>query len=158
MAGDPASPENGDMWYNSNAGKFKAKENGSVVDLIGGAGASASQASATASDTTNSSSYVALDGMSLTPGAGNYVLMFGTSAENSSNNNSIFFAVYVNGAVVQHTEREARRGGSAGNTMDVVSLQAYLPSVGAGEVVEIRWKVSGGTATARERTLVLLKI
>jgi len=160
LASDPASPENGDVWYNSNAGKFKAKENGSVVDVIQApvVPVSANQASATSSATTASTSYVALDSMSLTPGAGNYVLMFGTSAENNNNNASIFFAVYVDGSVIQHTERETRRGGSSANNMDVISLQAYLPSVGAGQVVEVKWKTSAGTATARERTLVLMKI
>jgi hypothetical protein len=39
LAGDPASPANGDVWYNTATGKFRGRQGGSVVDLIG-AGAS----------------------------------------------------------------------------------------------------------------------
>lgn len=38
IAGDLASPANGDKWYNSITGKFRCKENGTVrdEDTIGG--------------------------------------------------------------------------------------------------------------------------
>lgn len=39
-AGDPSSLSNGDIWYNSSTGKFRARENGSSVDLISTGGAS----------------------------------------------------------------------------------------------------------------------
>ena len=34
-AGDPGSPANGDLWYNSTTGKFRAREAGAAVDVIG---------------------------------------------------------------------------------------------------------------------------
>jgi hypothetical protein len=40
-AGDVASPANGDIWYNSTSGKFRAREAGSSVDMIGGGSGSA---------------------------------------------------------------------------------------------------------------------
>lgn len=38
-AGDISSPSNGDIWYNSTTGKFRARQGGSTVDLITAAGA-----------------------------------------------------------------------------------------------------------------------
>jgi hypothetical protein len=35
---DPVSPENGQLWYNSTTGKFRARQNGTSVDVIGGSG------------------------------------------------------------------------------------------------------------------------
>ena len=43
QAGDPSTPINGDMWYNSTTNKFRARENGVDVDMIGGAGGGANQ-------------------------------------------------------------------------------------------------------------------
>jgi hypothetical protein len=38
VATDPASPSNGQVWYNSTTGKFRARQNGANVDVIGGGG------------------------------------------------------------------------------------------------------------------------
>jgi len=38
LSGDPSSPVNADIWYDSTANKFRARENGTSKDLIGGAG------------------------------------------------------------------------------------------------------------------------
>lgn len=34
QTGDPASPTNGDVWYNSTTGKYRARQNGITVDLV----------------------------------------------------------------------------------------------------------------------------
>lgn len=33
-AGEPASPQNGDIWYNATTGKLRARQNGASVDLV----------------------------------------------------------------------------------------------------------------------------
>lgn len=38
VAGDPSSLANGDVWYDSTSNKFRARENGASVDMIGGGG------------------------------------------------------------------------------------------------------------------------
>ncbi len=38
QAGDPASPANGQLWYNSTSGKFRGYQNGASIDVGGGGG------------------------------------------------------------------------------------------------------------------------
>lgn len=38
VAAPPASPENGEAWYDTVLGKFRGQQNGSVVDLSGPGG------------------------------------------------------------------------------------------------------------------------
>lgn len=43
-AGDPGTVADGDLWYNSSTGKFRRRQAGSSVDLIGGGGSGATSA------------------------------------------------------------------------------------------------------------------
>lgn len=38
VAGDPASPQDGDLWYNETTNKFRKRENGVTSDMTGGGG------------------------------------------------------------------------------------------------------------------------
>jgi Protein of unknown function (DUF2793) len=38
QAADPTTPANGQLWYNSTTGKFRARQNGANLDVIGGGG------------------------------------------------------------------------------------------------------------------------
>lgn len=38
LAADPASPTNGQAWYNDTTGKFRAREGGVTKDMIGAGG------------------------------------------------------------------------------------------------------------------------
>ena len=38
QATDPTTPTNGQLWYNSTSGKFRARQNGANIDVIGGGG------------------------------------------------------------------------------------------------------------------------
>jgi hypothetical protein len=38
QAADPTTPTNGQLWYNSTTGKFRARQNGTNLDVIGGGG------------------------------------------------------------------------------------------------------------------------
>jgi hypothetical protein len=43
QAGDPASPTNGQLWYNSTTGKFRGRQAGTSVDMVGGGGGGGTQ-------------------------------------------------------------------------------------------------------------------
>ena len=38
QAADPTTPTNGQLWYNSTSGKFRARQNGASIDVVGGGG------------------------------------------------------------------------------------------------------------------------
>lgn len=108
-------------------------------------------------DTTlaTAATYTQLNTMTTTPGDGTYLLLFSTTAQNSVTA-TIDMAVFVNGAIVQHTERTQFQEGSIPLTDYVYAIFAKITAK-AGEVVEIRWKTSVITATAHERTLTFFR-
>ena len=116
------------------------------------------QATATAPDTIASATSALLDSMTLTPGAGDYILSFTSSAECSSESR-IIFQVYVNDNLITYTERVMFQETSIIASPQQVQIYAYLPGVGASEAVEIRWnRDTAGTATCYERTLTLQEV
>ena len=42
QSAEPATPSNGQLWYNSTTGKFRGQQNGTSIDLVGSAGGSIS--------------------------------------------------------------------------------------------------------------------
>lgn len=104
-----------------------------------------------------------LTGADLTPGAGTYLLVFGTTAENvsvGSTTNRIYFSVYVNGVQVAHTARrymvEASISALLGETNVLIACKV-TPT--AGQVVDVRSRRDGTTNwTVKERTLTLMKV
>jgi hypothetical protein len=116
-----------------------------------------SQTTATANTTTTSTTDVLAAPMSLTPGAGDYMIWFSGSVENSATGTQNV-SLYVNGAQVAHTERQIFTEGSISDTSFPIALQAYVTGVAASDVIEVRWRTSAGTATMHERTLVVEKV
>ncbi|MBP9813902.1 LamG domain-containing protein [Candidatus Woesebacteria bacterium] len=119
--------------------------------------ADTSQVTVTSDTTTTNTTYEQMDTMSITPGAGDYLVYFSTSIKKSTGGSDQFISLYVNGAQITHTERQIGSDTSfdAGDiSSHPISIQAYVASVGAGQAIEVRWKTSAGTATAHERTLI----
>lgn len=116
------------------------------------------EASATATTTTTGATDGLLAGVTLTPGAGNYLVWFSTSVDHDSSNESIWVSLYVNGVQVPDTERFFKRGGAAADTGGPLSFNKYITGVGVGQAVEVRWRTTAATASAYQRTLNLLKV
>lgn len=112
-------------------------------------------ASATADDTTTSVTDVLMVGMTLTPAAGTYLVLWSGSIVNSANGaERTWISYYVGGSQVTATERSI---GTAGGAYSASSVQAAV-TVNGSQAIELRWRVAGGTSTVRSRRLTILKI
>lgn len=153
----------GSRWINTTTDKEYVCSDATATAAVwtettqSGGGGSVSQATATASTTTTSTSYVLVNSMTLTPGTGNYMVMFTSSWKNSGAQN-LFASIYVGGVQVTHTERMTRMESSTVDTELSVAAHAYVTGVGAADAIEIRWKTTGGTATMLERTLTAQQV
>jgi hypothetical protein len=143
-------------WLRTNAGTATAHKR--TLNLFPVNSGDIDQQTATLDDTLDSATYTQLGSMNITPGAGDYLLMFTTSAQGPADT-QLAFAVHVNGTIVQHTERTIDIEGSIPDTSLPVAIYCKV-SPGAGEVVDIKWKRSAGTGTitCHERTLTLYKV
>jgi hypothetical protein len=151
VAADPGSPAEGQLWYNSSEKSVKVQGPGGA--LI----ASISNATVTANGdtTTSSGSDVVVNGMTLTPGAGTYLVLFASDWSNSANNGTQFASCYANGVKVGASERQYAR--STTSKRDGMSI-ICLATVADGQAIDIRWRVSGGTGTLGNRTFTLIKV
>ncbi len=116
------------------------------------------QVTATADDTTGSASDVAVAGMTMTPGAGDYHVFFSGSVEGDTGGTTQFVSLYLNGVQVPHTERQIFTEGSIPATSFPVASHARLTGVAAGQDIDVRFRTTGGTATIHERSLVVVPI
>jgi hypothetical protein len=129
-----------------------------VKDALDELATSPQQASATGDTTTTSATDVLMGPMSITPGAGDYLVWFSSSFEHSAVNSSIWISLYVGGVQVAHTEREFRRGGAAADAAMGLSFQSHETGLGGADAIEVRWRTNNATATAHERTLTIQKV
>lgn len=97
---------------------------------------------------------VLLEGMSLTPGEGNWLLMF-SCQQKSTNSQSIAFSVYVNDIKLLATERSFRL--QVSNISYFMSLQTLLTDIQDNQTIDIRWHVSNDEATVDNRELILIR-
>lgn len=126
-----------------------------TLNLVKLDAADVDQATATADDTTSSATYVQMGSMTITPGAGKYALFFTCSAEGNSGS-LVEVAVFVNGSIIQHTERSTLQESSIPDNSECYAIACEV-NPGDSEVVEIRWRRSTGVATVHARTLTLWK-
>jgi hypothetical protein len=112
------------------------------------------EVSATAETTTTSTTYVLMNGMTITPAAGNYMVWFSTAISNNSNLENDYIAIYKGGTIIQSTERRTLL---AKNERVPFSTQGKV-TVNGSEAIEIRWKVTNGTGSALERILNIMEI
>ncbi len=117
------------------------------------------RAFASAGSTLNQTSYTQVNGMTLTPDAGDYLAVFNMQvvyAPATVTPSNLKVAIYVDGVQQQHSIRTINQNSSL-NDMDWgTSTTAYI-SPGASEVVEVRYIVNNATTpmTATNRELNL---
>lgn len=96
--------------------------------------------------------------MSVTPGEGNFLVWFSTAVYNvNRTDNIIKIAIFVDGVIHSPSEREFK---SPSDHSTVMSTTAYLSNVLAGQVVDVRWRVTdaSGDAEMYNRSMQLMKV
>ena len=99
-----------------------------------------------------------LDDMTLTPGAGDYLVWFTGSLKGDDHPSTQYVSIYAGGTKIDHTERIFFTEGSIPDTPMTVATQAYVTGVGASDKIEVYWHSDGHPATATERTLMVQKV
>jgi hypothetical protein len=124
-----------------------------------------SEASATGNVTSTSTTFAAFStDLTATPGAGNWLAIFGGSQNigtiGSGNDQQVDYDLFVNGV----QEAASERGFSHEDSIDATDSIVYtagLVSPAAGQAVNVQWRTvpesSALTRTMRERTLVLVR-
>ncbi len=108
--------------------------------------------------TTASTTDVLLTGLSLTPGAGNYMVHASVSIDANSGGSPEFavLSIYVGGTQVANSERTILL---PRQTFNSGSTQAYITNVGASDAIEVRWRTTTAKLiTANERALTLIEM
>jgi hypothetical protein len=124
-----------------------------------GGGIICTELSATASTSTTSTSYTQINGMSITPAAGNYMVKFSASSNGTAANQQLQTALYVGGSVQAFTEGDFGFEVNAANDNNRFSIQSdAIVTVNGSQAIEMRYKTNTGTFNVHERSMILLKV
>lgn len=101
----------------------------------------------TSSQTYSGTSYATITGLTLTPGAGTYLAIVTCTIKSAISDAYHYLGLAVDGSDIAHSEREHQNENSITNT-DVQMTTHAVITVGAGEVIQARWRASAtGTLT-----------
>ena len=112
--------------------------------------------SSTANDTLATATWTTVDGMTRTPPAGDYLLVFTTSGDGPSGT-QLGFRASVGGTPIAASEvRNEQESSAAADEMPIMVIASISPN--GSQVVEIEWSrvVGSGTITIHEHTMVLI--
>ena len=116
---------------------------------------------ATTLDTSLSITPVVMAGMTVTPGAGTYIVFFSAAITSVLSGSTITISLFINGVQKADSVRiiSPYAGGSSSATSAIGAISINgLVTVAAGQAVDIRWSRSGGNATVAARTLNLIQV
>jgi hypothetical protein len=128
-----------------------------TISSIASAVNSIQQVVGTTGITTNSTTDVALSTpLSITPGAGDYLISFSGVVSNSNSSRDVFMSIYVNGTKIAASERQITS--NAGGDKCTIATGAYYTGILASQAIEIRWRAESDTATITNRTLIVQRV
>lgn len=117
-------------------------------------GGSSLEALDTISNSTTSTAYVLIPGMTLSPSAGSFLALFNMIVTPSASNIIGTIALFKNGIVIPETEMPFRATGGA---LQTSSFHKFVISNGT-DVFDIRWKTSIGTISAEHKAFSMIKV
>jgi hypothetical protein len=158
---------NGQLLIGNSSGNL-SKANltaGSGIDITNGSGSvtisnniPVTEAYSLTDATTSSTSYVSVgSGLTLTPGAGDYLIFFSGNVENPTKDESTYFAIFVNGSKMAQSERYVTGHVKGGENFSA-STMAYITGLGSGQTIEVKWKVTSSSTAMHERQLIAQRI
>jgi len=115
---------------------------------------------ATALATETSTTYAAIADMNVTPGAGDFLVWFSAMILGDADDEQMVFGVHVDGILADTSERDLPKGTNKDKNDTAIGIHAKVSGVGAGEVVDVRWKQPSGAQTMQitNRTLTVIKV
>ena len=121
-----------------------------------------SETSATNNITTTSGTYVLMTGMTLTPAAGKYLVLFSASVFDGSDDSTITTSIYAGGTLQTGSETQTEPNVSGGisnpNSTTMSATTFSIVTVNGSQAIEGRWRRSAGTAGASYRHLKAIRI
>lgn len=121
-----------------------------------------SVATATADTTTTATvgSPALMNGMTITPSAGTYLVTFGTTVDHSAQAVAVVVSLFVGGVQDTDTVRSPlpRFNAIGAQSLSPEVTIIAIASVDGTQAVEIKWGTASGTATAHQRTLNVIRI
>lgn len=128
-----------------------------ITDAVSGALDEVTRAvSGSSSQSTTSSSYSDLSGMSLSVEAGRYIFQFNCDMEVTNGNTVGAYAFEVNGTIVSESVRKIKPGT---NSPGIATLISVVDVASTGTVkVRVKRDAGSGTVTTGGRTLMVMKI
>lgn len=113
------------------------------------------QATSVTDAVTISTTDVVITGMTVTPGAGDYLVFFTGAVENTGFGDPVTISIYTNGSQIAASVVKSESFGGMSNP---IGSNAFITNLGAGQAIEVKWKVSNGTGTCHQRTLIVQKV
>lgn len=107
---------------------------------------------------TTSGVYIPINGMSITPTAGSYVVMFSATASHSKDKKDSQYAIFVDDTIVQNSERDFGWDGGADfkNCRITIYTQAEV-TVDGTQTIYVCWHDGGdGEFSCYERNLIVI--
>lgn len=118
------------------------------------------EVSFSANITTASTTDVVLTGMTITPAAGTYLVLFSTWLTHSTGNASVTMSIYSGGVqkAASSTSAIPFEGSIGSITQDMPLGMNGVVTVNGAQAIAIEWRTSLGTATAHSGILNILRI
>jgi hypothetical protein len=117
------------------------------------------EVSATGNISTTSTTPITATSMTITPGAGTYVVWFSAYGLHNNNNAELSIGIAVTGTDVANSERRAGGTNQSDDSFFSLSTQAKVTITGGDTIQGRFWKpVGGGSVELEERTLTIIKV
>ena len=126
---------------------------GGVIQAHNGAPPSSVSINSTVSTTTNSTKYVTINQMSLTPVAGTYRVSFGGSIEVAGKNQEVTVAIFVDGVMIASSVRHLHKATTSLGVVYPVNIVEII-TVNGNQLIDVRWAATpSASVTCYERSL-----